>query len=152
MSFPRSSSKKLPDHWRTFGQRRTNNPASGRRAILGILHSHKYARDSFALDLMEAARPDVDSYVLGLLESHVFTPQDFHDTRTAACRIATPLAHNLSQTAPNWRDYLAEPTEEAVRSLSRTPGVRVTNVTTPLTPVEPQHCRQVDWPSAFPSD
>jgi CRISPR-associated endonuclease Cas1 len=51
---------------------------------LGIVHADQRSRDSLALDIMEAVRPDVDAYVLDLLASRVFAARDFHETRQGA--------------------------------------------------------------------
>lgn len=125
--FVRADRSKVPEHWLTFGQRRSPQSASGRRAInpinavlnylyalleaeariaaiavgldpgLGILHLDKKSRDSFALDLMEAGRPAVDAYVLDLVEGHVFRRSDFNETRAGITRIA-PTLHISSPT------------------------------------------------------
>jgi len=173
--FVRADQDRTPDHWRTFTSRRSTQSASGRRAVtptnailnylyalleaeariatiavgldpgLGILHLDKYARDSLALDLMEAVRPQVDTYVLDLLEGHRFRATDFHDTRTGNCRIARPLAHALSGTTLIWRNHLAEPAENVVRILSAAPESRVRNYTTPLTQSHRREAEGSSW-------
>ena len=139
MAFVRDDQPRVPDHWHRFDLRRSTQTTSGRRAVtpvnailnylyslleaeariallaagldpgLGILHVDKYARESFAFDLMEAVRPKVDAYVLDLLDSHRFRARDFHETRTGECRIARPLAHALSDTVTSWRNHFIEP-------------------------------------------
>lgn len=175
MTFIRADQKRIPDHWRTFGQRRSPQSASGRRAVnpinailnylygllaaegriaalavgldpgLGILHLDKYARDSFALDLMEAARPQVDAYVLNLTEGHRFRRKDFHDTRRGGCRLSRPLAHTLTKTVATWRHHLAEPAETATKLLARSPDVAVSNLQTPLTQANRRAAKQSFW-------
>ena len=49
-----------------------------------------------ALDVMEAVRPDVDSYVLDLIGETTFSRDDFHETRSGGCRILPPLTHELA--------------------------------------------------------
>jgi len=147
VQFVRADVDKMPEHWITFGQRRSTQSASGRRAInpinailnylyalleaearvaaiavgldpgLGILHQDTKSRDSFALDLMEAARPAVDRYVFDLLEGHVFRASDFIETRSGVCRVARKLAHQLSTTATQWADHLAKPAEDVAKIL-----------------------------------
>jgi hypothetical protein len=120
----------LPEHWRAFGRRAsplTRNPrlaANPANAILnylyaileaecriaclavgldpglGVLHADQRNRDSMALDLMEAVRPDVDAYVLDLLEGHDFRAKDFRETRQGVCRVLAPLTHHLAGMAP----------------------------------------------------
>jgi len=48
---------------------------------LGVMHADLKARDSLVCDLMEAVRPDVDAYVLDLLEHKAFRRTDFFETR-----------------------------------------------------------------------
>ena len=95
----------VPDHWRPLGQRGSLLTSSPRLAInpanailnylyaileaetrlacltlgldpgLGIVHADYRSRDSFALDLMEAARPAVDAYVLEMLRASLHPPR-----------------------------------------------------------------------------
>ncbi len=44
--------------------------------MLQVLHADLKARDSLSLDLMEAVRPQVDAYVLHLLNTHAFAAKD----------------------------------------------------------------------------
>jgi len=172
--FVRADQSKVPEHWLTFRQRRSPQSASGRRAInptnavlnylyalleaeariaaiavgldpgLGILHLDKKSRDSFALDLMEAARPAVDAYVLDLVEGHVFRSSDFTETRTGTCRIAPRLAHQLTNTATLWGKHLAQPAEAVARKLvdSRA-GIR--RLPTPLTQTNRRKAKGGSW-------
>ena len=103
--------KDVPDHWKRFIQRRsplTNsqrnaaNPANAmlnylyaileaesRIAILtmgldpgmGLLHRELRHRDSLALDVMEAIRPQVDGWLLEFLENMHFRRKDFFERR-----------------------------------------------------------------------
>ena len=175
MPFVRNDHKRVPEHWKTLGQRRSPQSASGRRAVnpinailnylyalleaeariatiavgldpgLGILHLDKYARDSLGLDLMEAVRPQVDAYVLDLLDGHRFRAADFHDTRTGNCRIAHPLTHALSETTLLWRNHLAEPAENVVRVLSASPESKIRNRATPLTQSHRREAKGSSW-------
>ena len=161
--FNRADQPKVPIHWLTFDRRRSTQSGSGRRAInpinailnylyalleaeariaaitvgldpgLGILHLDKKSRDSFALDLMEAARPAVDTYVLDLVEGHVFRRADFNETRAGVCRIAPTLAHQLTNTTTIWHRHLAEPAEQVAHKLVDTARGRASKLTTPLT-------------------
>ncbi len=114
--FPTADRHRIPEHWTRVGPRRSPisgksqtvaNPvhailnylyalleAEARIACLtvgldpgiGILHTDQRSRDSLALDLIEAVRPNVDAYLLGLLRTHVFRATDFTETRQGACR------------------------------------------------------------------
>lgn len=175
--FVRSDIKRVPEHWRALGSRHSPQGTSGRRAVnpinailnylyalleaeariatiavgldpgLGINHLDTYARDSFGLDLMEAIRPEVDAYVLDLIEGHHFRASDFHDTRSGICRIARPLAHVLSETTLMWRNRLAEPAETVTRLLAATPGIDIGKVRTPLTQSNRRKAKGSTWPS-----
>jgi CRISPR associated protein Cas1 len=153
----------VPEHWLSFGQRGsllTNSPrlainpanatlnylyaileAETRLACLtlgldpglGIVHADYRSRDSFALDLMEAARPAVDAYVLELLQTRTFTRRDFAETGRGDCRVNPPLSHELAETAPRWADGVAPAAEAVAQLLARSEGSRVKEISTPLT-------------------
>jgi CRISPR-associated endonuclease Cas1 len=80
---------------------------------LGLLHADKAGRDSLALDLLETIRPDIDDYLIDLVQSHVLTRADFYETRTGQCRLLAPLTHALAETIPAWGQALA-PHVEAI--------------------------------------
>jgi CRISPR-associated protein Cas1 len=161
--FRPSEAARLPDHWATFGQRSSAfssgprlavNPANallnylyailaaetrialltvGLDPALGIVHADYRARDSFALDVMEAIRPEVDQYVLDLLERRIFRTHDFHETRRGVCRLLPPMTKQLAETAPIWGSLIAPVTEQVTAILAEAPGSRIDRLTTPLT-------------------
>src|SRR2546422_764129 len=91
--FPKNDLRRVPDHWRIFGTRKSPLSGSPRLAVnppnailnylyallesesrlaaaalgldpgIGVLHVDTDARDSLACDLMEAVRPQVDAYL-----------------------------------------------------------------------------------------
>jgi len=78
---------------------------------MGIIHADRPYRDSFVFDLMEPVRPEVDRYLLKLLDDHTFRRSDFFETREGVCRLMPEIAGPLAATAPLWRkalDTLAE--------------------------------------------
>jgi CRISPR-associated endonuclease Cas1 len=81
--------------------------AAGLDPTLGVLHADQRNRDSFALDAMEPVRPDVDAFVLDMLEGQVFTARDFVQMPNGVCRIRAPLTHDLALTLPQWRMRMA---------------------------------------------
>src|ERR1700688_1249827 len=81
--------------------------AAGLDPTLGVLHADQRNRDSFALDAMEPIRPDVDAFVLDLLEAHVFTSREFVELPNGVCRVRAPLTHDLALTLPRWRLLVA---------------------------------------------
>jgi hypothetical protein len=161
--FARRDARVVPDYWLQFGQRGSPLTSAPRLAInpanallnylysileaetrnacltigldpgLGIVHVDYRSRDSFALDLIEAVRPDVDAYVLELLRSRTFTRKDFGETRRGICRVLAPLSHQLAETAPHWGALIAPVVENVATQLATSPGSRASKVSTPLT-------------------
>jgi hypothetical protein len=76
---------------------------------------------------MEPIRPDVDAFVLDLLEAHVFTSREFVELPNGVCRVRAPLTHDLALTLPRWRllvapvvAHLAQAFRQALRDRSGT--------------------------------
>lgn len=161
--FRRPDQRQVPEHWLRFGQRGSLLTSSPRLAInpanailnylyaileaetrlacltigldpgLGIVHVDYRSRDSFALDLMEAARPAVDAYLLELLHDRTFTRHDFAETGRGVCRVNPPLSHELAETAPRWSEVIAPVAEAVAHELARSEGSWIKRVSTPLT-------------------
>jgi CRISPR-associated protein Cas1 len=74
---------------------------------LGLFHTDRRDRASLALDLMEAARPAVDAYLLALLTQRTLSARDFVETREGGCRITPQLARQLADTCEVWRSHIA---------------------------------------------
>jgi CRISPR-associated endonuclease Cas1 len=74
---------------------------------LGVLHADHAARDSLALDVLEAIRPDIDRWVLSVVETHSFRKTDFYETRRGVFRVGTDLARATAETLSTWRGLLA---------------------------------------------
>ncbi|MDQ2889966.1 MAG: CRISPR-associated endonuclease Cas1 [Gemmatimonadota bacterium] len=138
--------ERVPGHWRTVGGRQSLLSNAPRKAVtpvhallnylyavleaeahlaavavgcdpeLGILHSDKAGRSSFACDLMEPVRPQVDAFVLHLLETRSFLKSDFFETREGVCRVMPPLTEALAQTGADWAKRIA-PIAERVAGL-----------------------------------
>jgi CRISPR-associated endonuclease Cas1 len=105
---------RVPDHWRTFGMRRSPltlaprtaaNPLNAmlnylytllevetRIALIGrgldpglaLFHADEANRQSLAADVMEPVRPHVDAFVLNLVRTRTFSAKDFAETREGA--------------------------------------------------------------------
>lgn len=162
----RRDAVRVPEHWRAFGARSSPltgsprsaaNPANAllnyayaileaeaRIALLavgldpgmGVLHADQRARDSLALDLMEAVRPTVDGWVLDALAGRTFAKADFHETRQGSCRLMPPLAKLVAETAPRWAAAVAPVAEGIARAFvtSASAGSRAAApLPTPLT-------------------
>jgi CRISPR-associated endonuclease Cas1 len=81
--------------------------AHGMDPTIGVLHADQRNRDSFALDAMEPVRPDVDAFILDLLEDRVFTSRDFAELPNGVCRIGASVTHDLALALPQWRLRMA---------------------------------------------
>lgn len=147
LRFASRDKARLPKHWRTVGQRTSPLTASPRRAAtpaqamlnlmyavleseariaclsigldpgLGILHYDQRGRASFALDLMEPARPQIDAQLHQLLSSHSFRRADFVEASDGTCRIEPTLARQIC-LATSGREVLAGPAESIAKMLA----------------------------------
>jgi CRISPR/Cas system-associated endonuclease Cas1 len=147
ISFPRNDLRRVPDHWRSFGVRispltgsprlATNPPnailnylyavlesearlaaaALGLDPGLGVLHVDAQARDSLACDLMEAARPQVDAYLLDWLTMQPLKREWFVEHRNGNCRLMGSFAMRLSETAATWGRAVAPVAEWVAQAL-----------------------------------
>jgi CRISPR-associated endonuclease Cas1 len=145
INFPRQDLRRVPDHWRSFGNRFSPltgsprlaaNPANAllnylyavleseaRLAVsalgldpgLGVLHVDTQCRDSLALDVMEPVRPLIDSYLLNWISRETLKREWFFEERDGNCRLMGSFAVRLSETAPTWGRAVA-PIAERVSS------------------------------------
>lgn len=150
MRFARRDVTLVPQHWLTFGQRRSeitgrsrlaSNPINAllnylyailetevRLAILamgldpglGIIHADQKSRDSFAFDLIEPLRPQADGYLLTLLQERTFTAKEFFETREGVCRLMPPLTTTLAEASPIFAKLAAPMVEKVAYRLGRT--------------------------------
>ena len=134
---------RVPDHWRTFGARRSPLTLGPRRAAnplnavlnylyslaevetrialivrgldpgLALFHADAANRQSLAADVMEPVRPHVNGFVLNLARTRTFSARDFAEARDGSCRISSALTHELAPTMATWAK-LASPYAEAV--------------------------------------
>jgi CRISPR-associated endonuclease Cas1 len=139
----------VPDHWRTFGARRsplTLRPrnattpmgsmlnyiyalleietriALASRALdcgLSFFHADQANRRSLAADVMEPVRPHVDAFVLNLARTRTFSAKDFVETREGGCRLSASLAHDLARTMTQWAKLVAPYAEGTARHVAR---------------------------------
>jgi CRISPR-associated endonuclease Cas1 len=73
---------------------------------LGIVHADAKGRQSLALDLMEPVRPEVDAFVLDMVERRTFRKAEFTETADGHVRLLAPLTHELAETMPQWATSL----------------------------------------------
>jgi len=159
---PPSEARKVPDQWKTFGARAslltggprtaTNPPnailnylyslaeaeavlgcfAVDLDAGMGVFHRDRRDRASLGLDLLEAARPAVDAYVLALLTQRTLSAREFVETREGGCRVAPRFAAELANTCDVWRSHVAPVVEWTANTLAGYAGSSVPR-RTPLT-------------------
>jgi CRISPR-associated protein Cas1 len=146
VNFSKADSAKIPEHWKRFGSRvspLTNSPrlavnpanailnylyaileSEARLALatlgldpgIGVLHNDLRSRDSLAADLMEAARPRVDSLLLNLLTSEQLRREWFFEQRDGNCRLMASFASTLSETTLMWQTAVASYAEWIAKS------------------------------------
>jgi CRISPR-associated protein Cas1 len=137
VTFPRKDLPRVPDHWRTFGTRKSVLSGAPRLAVnpgnamlnylytlllaesslaiaamgldpgLGYLHADNSYRDSLACDLMEPVRPQVDAFVFDWITGKALKREWFFEQRNGNCRLMADFASMLSETAPIWRRAVA---------------------------------------------
>ena len=147
INFPRKDLQRVPEHWRTFGFRKSPLSGSPRLAAnppnamlnylyavlesearlavaalgldpgLGVLHVDTPSRDSLACDLMETVRPQVDAYILDWIMREPLKREWFFEQRNGNCRLMGSFAVQLSETAPMWGRAVAPFAEWIARTL-----------------------------------
>jgi CRISPR-associated endonuclease Cas1 len=73
---------------------------------LGIVHADAKGRQSLALDIMEPVRPEIDGFVLDMVERRTFRKAEFTETSDGHVRLFAPLTHELAETMPLWAKSL----------------------------------------------
>jgi len=73
---------------------------------LGFVHSDTRGRQSLALDIMEPVRPEVDAFVLTMIERRTFRKVAFTETSDGHVRLRSLLTHELAETMPRWAQSL----------------------------------------------
>jgi hypothetical protein len=161
--FPKSEHSKIPEHWHSFGRRRSLLTPTPRYAVnpinailnylyglleaearlgcltvgldpsIGLIHTDGKNKPSFALDVIEPARPTVDAYVVELLTSRWFDASDFHETKVGNCRILPPLTHELVASLPTWSTHVGSAIEASARAFATQSPTKMPRIGTPLT-------------------
>jgi CRISPR-associated endonuclease Cas1 len=147
INFPRQDVTRVPEHWRTFGTRKSVLSGSPRQATnppnailnycyallesetrlastavgldpgIGMLHADTPNRDSLACDIMEAIRPSVDTWLLDWIMREPFRRSDFFEERNGNCRLLRTLTGKLSETMSVWGKLVAPWAEYVAHTL-----------------------------------
>jgi CRISPR-associated endonuclease Cas1 len=147
ITFPKSVLPRVPDHWRTFGTRKSSLSGSPRLAAnpanailnylyailesetrlaavavgldpgIGFLHVDTDSRDSLACDLMEAIRPQIDAYVLDWIRRQPLRREWFFEKPDGNCRLMAQFCVRLSETAQTWGALIAPVAEWVARTV-----------------------------------
>jgi CRISPR-associated endonuclease Cas1 len=147
INFPMADYRRVPEHWRTFGTRKSVLTGSPRLAVnppnamlnymyallesesrlaaasvgldpgIGVLHVDTDARDSLACDLMEPARPHVDAYLLKWITEGPLRREWFFEQRDGSCRLMGSFAIRLSESLSTWSRVVAPIAEWTSRML-----------------------------------
>jgi CRISPR-associated endonuclease Cas1 len=171
LTYPRTDLLRVPEHWRMFGTRKSllsgsprlaTNPANamlnylyavlesearlaaaalGLDPGLGFIHVDAPARDSLALDLMEAVRAQVDRHVLDWIVQQPLKREWFFEQRDGNCRLMATFTARLGETAPMWARAVAPIAEWVARELW-TRQRRPARYTAPPTRLTQRHRRQ----------
>lgn len=145
--FPESDISRVPTHWRTFGTRKSPITGSQRLAVnplnavlnylyavlesecrlalaalgldpgIGVIHVDVPSRDSFACDLMEPVRPEVDSYLFDWVSRESLRRSWFFEESDGNCRLMGSFAERLSETSATWGRTVAPVAEWLSRKL-----------------------------------
>jgi CRISPR-associated endonuclease Cas1 len=114
-----------------YAECRTACVAHGLDPKLGFFHADLRGRDSLALDVLEAVRPAIDRYILGLLgfgaKPRSFTHLDFSEPYgypAGTCRLTAPLTHEISRQSYHWRALAGKTVSEVVNILTGSHGNR----------------------------
>ncbi len=147
VTFPQRDAHRVPDHWRMFGTRKSLLTGSPRLAVnppnallnylyailesesrlalaalgldpgIGVLHMDAPSRDSFALDLMEAVRPEIDAYLFDWISREPLRREWFFEKRDGNCRLMGSFAVRLTETAQTWGSAIAPVAEWVSKTL-----------------------------------
>jgi CRISPR-associated endonuclease Cas1 len=150
--WPKCDVRRVPAHWRTFGTRASPLTGGPRLAVnppnailnycfallesetrlalvalgldpgIGFLHPARAYRDSLALDVMEAVRPEIERWLYQWVMTEPLRRADFHELGTGNCRLMSGLCSQLSETAPTWGKLIAPWAEFVAQTLSS--GIR----------------------------
>ena len=149
MRFARVDQSRIPALWSTVAERQSPLSTSPRKAVtsagatlnylyalaevecrlallavgldpgLGWAHRDTPYRDSAALDLLEVLRPEVDDYLMRMLETRTFSRRDFAELPSGQVRLMPELARSLAMTLPTWERIASQGARRIAEHLAR---------------------------------
>jgi CRISPR-associated endonuclease Cas1 len=125
--------------------------AMGCDVSIGLLHVDTPARDSLVFDVLEPIRPKCDAFVLDWIQHESFRKADFHEDRRGNCRVSTPLAIKLCQTASTWRKMVSPIVEYVAQALWASRATKGEKMLLP-TRLTQRHKRKAKGSSPFPPE
>jgi len=179
--FPTADYRRVPEHWRTFGTRKSVLTGSPRLAVnpanamlnymytllesesrlaaaavgldpgIGVLHVDTDARDSLACDLMEPARPHVDAYLLKWITEGPLRREWFFEQRDGNCRLMGSFAIRLSESLSTWSRVVA-PIAEWISQMVWSTARKPARIMVPPTHLTQTHRRLAKGESNPPID
>jgi len=171
INFPTADYRRVPEHWRTFGTRKSVLTGSPRLAVnppnamlnymyallesesrlaaaavgldpgIGVLHVDTDARDSLACDLMEPARPHVDAYLLKWITEGMLRREWFFEQGDGNCRLMGSFAISLSESLSTWSRVVA-PIAEWISRMVWSTARKPARLMLPPTHLTQSHRRQ----------
>jgi len=70
--------------------------------MAGVAHADNPYRASFAYDVMESVRPDVDSWLFDFVQNHKFLTKDFYKKKDGRIRLTLKITPVLAETVSLW--------------------------------------------------
>jgi hypothetical protein len=147
VTFAKADLVRVPEHWLTFGTRRSplsknargaTTPANallnylypvlesearlavnalGLDAGLGLLHADTASHDSLVYDLMEPVRPQVDAYLIHWISQSPLKRASFFEEGDGKCRVMDEITKQLTFTTDTWSREIAPVAEWFLKEL-----------------------------------
>jgi CRISPR-associated endonuclease Cas1 len=152
ITYVKKDINRIPEHWLTFGERRSPvsndtrkaaNPGNallnyayaileGETALaaltlgldpgLGLMHTDQPSTKGLVYDLMEVGRPEVDFWLYRFLQKTVFTYHDFWETERGETRLSLELRKTLTKNASEFSALMGTWVEFVAQRLSSKPA------------------------------
>lgn len=105
---------------------------------LGFVHADAKGRDNLSYDLLEPVRPEIDRWLLHLLEVRTFVWSDFIERTDGSIRIGPALREEIVATMQLWAEVVAPWAERLTHLL----GEAVSGKWSPTTPLTKSRARR----------